>query len=449
MGGAAGAKKTGVPTQVLWMYLVVFLDITGIALVVPLIPSLAKQMGMSNTAYGLVTSFYGLAQILSCPLMGALSDVRGRKIVFLVSLVGAAIAYALFGISARISSVVLLCMSRILVGIVKQTMTISTAFVTDYSTAEERTPALAYLYAITNIAFMLGAASGGILSSVLGSVIIPAFGSAVLYVIAFILCFCCIDDTGGSLGKKQVCPALAMMGKKPEQFKNKDAPHPIPEFKGSVIGTITTEFKGLLKDMANNRRVRHAALASFLSTFATIITQSSQAMVTQTQFGLSVKHNGYLISYSSLVSAFVSYLIIPRLEIWLKRRQLPGTAILAAAALTAGLGLLLQASTRSVRTLMVWMLFSEAGRSLFLVYLNAMFTCLYEAEIGAAQGIFSNIESVCRVLGPALSGILLDLGGSGMPWTVAGALNICLAIYAYLTFQVKEATSKATPKKDL
>eukprot|EP01062_Namystynia_karyoxenos_P069779 TRINITY_DN65238_c0_g1_i1.p1 TRINITY_DN65238_c0_g1~~TRINITY_DN65238_c0_g1_i1.p1 ORF type:complete len:484 (+),score=169.53 TRINITY_DN65238_c0_g1_i1:88-1452(+) len=432
----------GVPRQVVWMYVVVFLDITGIAIVVPLIPAIARELDMSYTTYGLIASVYGVAQVLSNPVMGALSDVRGRKQVFLISIAGAAVSYGMFGLSSRLASVGLLTASRICVGLVKQTMTIATAFVTDYTEPQERTPALAYLHAVSNLAFIVGAATGGALSSALGSVERAGYVSVGVYAVAFVVCLLFVDDKGSSLGNKQVCPALAALGQSPDEYKNKEAPHPVPGGEAAaalqkgapVLTTMRTEFKGLLRDMSGNLRVRQALIASFLNTFSLLITQTSFSIVTQKRFDLNVKQNSYLISYASLVNAAVLFFVTPRLEQWLKKRNLDGTAVFAFSALLAGVARVLEARASTMHLLMGCMFFSALGNSLFSVYLGAMFTRLYEAEIGAAQGLFGNVESFCRVVAPALSGVLLDSGGVRMPWTVAGALNIVLAAYAYAAF---------------
>eukprot|EP01064_Diplonema_japonicum_P003206 TRINITY_DN1209_c1_g2_i1.p1 TRINITY_DN1209_c1_g2~~TRINITY_DN1209_c1_g2_i1.p1 ORF type:complete len:459 (+),score=63.63 TRINITY_DN1209_c1_g2_i1:35-1378(+) len=432
--------------QLRWMNTVVFLDILGIAMVVPLLPIIGREMGLSHTTYGFVGSLYGIAQIFSGPVMGAISDVKGRKSVFLLSLMGAFLAYAMLGYGATVQSIVLLSISRVIVGLVKQTMTIATAFVTDETTTETRTNSLATLFSITNIAFIIGAPVGGILST--KSILYPVACSSVCYITGFLLCYFKIEDKGGSLGTKQVCPSLAARGLSPSEYSNKKAPHAIPDQDQPtearpIFSTILTEFKGLWEDMWKNVLMKKIAVASFLSTLSVVIVQTSFTMVTKERFSLTSKESSYLVSYQAGMNSFVLFFLSGKIEKFLKSRKVPLSTVFPVAALMSGASLVLQARCHSLKPLCGIMVLGALGDALFKVNLSALFTKLYEAEIGAAQGLFGNIEAICRVIAPAVSGLLLDTGGLSMPWTFAGALNIILAAYC------TSALSRADDEDDL
>ena len=81
----------------LTIYLTVILDMAGIGLVLPVLPDLfgAQQPGTgTGMAYGLFLSLYALMQFLCAPLLGGWSDRIGRKPVLTISLIGAALNYA-------------------------------------------------------------------------------------------------------------------------------------------------------------------------------------------------------------------------------------------------------------------------------------------------------------------------------------------------------------------
>eukprot|EP01059_Diplonema_ambulator_P005486 TRINITY_DN1521_c0_g2_i1.p1 TRINITY_DN1521_c0_g2~~TRINITY_DN1521_c0_g2_i1.p1 ORF type:complete len:448 (+),score=164.52 TRINITY_DN1521_c0_g2_i1:66-1409(+) len=432
--------------QLRWMNTVVFLDIMGIAMVVPLLPIIGKEMGLSHTVYGLIGSLYGVAQIFSGPVMGALSDVNGRKGVFLISLVGAFLAYSILGAAAMWKSALLLGVSRIAIGLVKQTMTIATAFVTDETTAEDRTKSLATLFSITNIGFILGAPIGGILSH--KNILFPVVSSTFCYLAAFVICYSKIEDKGGSLGTKQVCPSLAAKGISFSSYKNKKAPHALPAQDGNdaprpVLSTVVTEFKGLWEDMRRNADVKNIAVASFLSTLGLVVVQTSFTMVTKERFNLQARESSYLVSYQAGMNSFILFFLAGKIESFFKSRQVSISKIFPYSALLSGVSLILQARTHSIKPLLLLMAVGALGDALFKVYLSAQFTKLYEAEIGAAAGLFGNIEAICRVIAPALAGLLLDSGGLALPWTFAGALNIILAGFcsSSLVFSDDEAAA--------
>ena len=426
------------PSQITWMSLVVFVDIVGIALVAPLLPMIAKDIGLSHTMFGIIGSFYGVAQIFSGPVMGGISDVSGRKVVFLISLAGAALAYLGLAAATVYQSMVLMACSRITVGLVKQTMTIATAFITDETTPTERTRALATLFSVMNIGFIIGAAVGGILSSKIG-LVAPVGLSMAMYIIAFVICLFKIDDKGGSLGTKQVCPTLAAKGIAFSEYSNKEAPHALPEAerkndKRAILSQVWEEFLGVGEDMWKNELVRKIGISSFLSTLSLVTVQTSFTMVMQKKFDLTGKENGYLIGYTSTVNTMVLMLLSERLERKLQSMRLGHGFVFPATAVLSGLSLLLQARSKSLSFVMMLMVVGSIGESLFKVYISSLFTKLYKAEIGAAQGILGNIEALCRIIAPFLSGILLDFGGISMPWTFAGCLHIILFTYTITSF---------------
>merc|ERR1712146_54382 len=120
----------------LWIKLIVFFDFFGVGLLTPILPSYLKSAGLSTSEAAGLSSFYYLAQLFGGVLFGWLSDQYfTRKQVLILSLIGSALAYLLFGLSKH---TVLLIFSRILVGTVKHTMTICTALMSDMAVSDEK-----------------------------------------------------------------------------------------------------------------------------------------------------------------------------------------------------------------------------------------------------------------------------------------------------------------------
>lgn len=70
------------------LYLMVFLDILGVGLIIPVVTAIPKALQMDHVTQGLINSVYFLLQFLFNPVMGRLSDFYGRKKMFLVSIAG-------------------------------------------------------------------------------------------------------------------------------------------------------------------------------------------------------------------------------------------------------------------------------------------------------------------------------------------------------------------------
>ncbi|MGH6885033.1 MAG: MFS transporter, partial [Geminicoccales bacterium] len=145
--------------QLLVLFVTAFVDMVGLAMIVPLLPFYATEFGASATVVGVLVSAFSVAQLLVAPAWGRFSDHYGRRPAILAGLVVTAGAYAIFGFA---ESVLALLVCRIVQGLGGGTIGVVQAYVADASSPAERTKSLGWLSAVTS----------------LGAVVGPAFGSA-------------------------------------------------------------------------------------------------------------------------------------------------------------------------------------------------------------------------------------------------------------------------------
>ena len=69
-------------------YFSCFVDLAGVSIILPIIPFLVLDFGGDPSQYGFIVAAYALAQMISVPISGRLSDMYGRKTLLLVSLLG-------------------------------------------------------------------------------------------------------------------------------------------------------------------------------------------------------------------------------------------------------------------------------------------------------------------------------------------------------------------------
>lgn len=101
--------------------IVTFIDAFGVALVITLIPFFTKELGVDAFGFGVITSLYGLCQIVGGCIIGYLSKFHiSRKTILFVSAFGSAISYSLLLIRNNLYTLVA---SRLIVGFIKQTTT--------------------------------------------------------------------------------------------------------------------------------------------------------------------------------------------------------------------------------------------------------------------------------------------------------------------------------------
>src|SRR6266851_624764 len=59
------------------IFLIVVVDVLGLAIILPLLPFYAEKLGASPTTVGLLVSTYAACQLIAGPLLGRMSDQVG------------------------------------------------------------------------------------------------------------------------------------------------------------------------------------------------------------------------------------------------------------------------------------------------------------------------------------------------------------------------------------
>ena len=131
------------------IFLIVFVDLLGFGIILPLLPYIAEQYHASPFTTGLLGATYSLFQLLSGPILGRLSDRYGRKKLLALSQAGSALGYLILGLS---NSLPLLFMARIIDGVTGGNISIAQAFIADITTKENRAKGMG----IIGAAFGLG-----------------------------------------------------------------------------------------------------------------------------------------------------------------------------------------------------------------------------------------------------------------------------------------------------
>jgi len=149
-----------------FILITVFVDMLGIGLMLPVLPALVGELAgspdLQSYWYGALMMTFGLAQFLSMPLLGALSDRFGRRPVLLLSIFGLGFAYV---VSATTQSLWILLLSRIVSGATSASFTVANAYVADITTPAERSKGFGAIGAAFGLGFIVGPALGGILAT--------------------------------------------------------------------------------------------------------------------------------------------------------------------------------------------------------------------------------------------------------------------------------------------
>lgn len=163
--------------SLLFIFITIFIDITGLGIIIPVIPALITELingSISEAAKysGWLMFSYATLQFLFAPFLGGLSDQYGRRPVILLSLFGFGINYLVLALAPNI---IWLFLGRIFQGIMGASLTTASAYIADISTPEKKAQNFGLIGAAFGLGFILGPVIGGYLGQ---------FGSRVPFIAA-------------------------------------------------------------------------------------------------------------------------------------------------------------------------------------------------------------------------------------------------------------------------
>ena len=168
----------------------VFLDLLGIGLIFPIGPFFASTFGASAFDVGLLFTLFSVAQFLTSPMLGALSDRYGRRPVLLIGIAGEAVGYFLFGTA---TSLAMLYVSRVVAGASSGNIGAAQAYIADISSLRQRTHSFALLGAAVSVGFLFGPALGGFLGQY--DLRLPVYAATALVVVNWITVFLWLPES--------------------------------------------------------------------------------------------------------------------------------------------------------------------------------------------------------------------------------------------------------------
>jgi len=180
---------------------VCFVDMLGLMLVAPLMAFYAKRMNAADWMVGPLIASFAVAQLVSSPVWGKVSDRYGRRPAMLIGLAGSAVAYAIFGYA---TSLWMLFASRLVQGLGGGTTGVAQAYVADTMAPAERAKALGWISAATSAGVMIGPVIGSVARS---------FGTEVPGTVAAALMLICVAFAWKWLPESRVAHTHSPSGK--------------------------------------------------------------------------------------------------------------------------------------------------------------------------------------------------------------------------------------------
>jgi len=382
--------------RLLVIFIVVFIDLLGFGLILPLLPFYAETFDASNTLIGLLVASYAGAQLIGAPLLGRLSDRYGRRPVLLVSILGTALGFVMLGMAG---SLWMLFLARIVDGLTGGNISVARAYITDITDEDNRARGLGLIGAAFGLGFVIGPAMGGLLSSG-EQYALPAFAAAGLAGFNLVLAYIWLPESLDAQRRRELA---AHQG----------------------TDSWLTTFQRVLRRPQIGPLLRMA----FVFNLAYVTFTGIFSLHAKEHLELASDETGYLLAYVGLLAAFVQGGVVGRLASRYQDRQLISVS---AALMTVSLaGWAFAPGIFVSLVVLVPLAFSIGVLSTMLQ--SVLTKAVPVDDVGSIMGLFTAIGSITRVIGPAAGGVLFDLVGSWAPGLFGAGL---MAWFVYCAWRV-------------
>ncbi|MGQ0619132.1 MAG: MFS transporter [Panacagrimonas sp.] len=141
--------------------LIVFVDVLGFTVIIPLLPFYAQHYGATPLLIGALFSVYAVCSLVAAPLLGRWSDRYGRKRILLVSQFGSLLGFIMLALAP---SLMWLFLARALDGLTAGNVATARAYISDVTAPKDRAAAFGVIAAAFGFGFLVGPAGAGLLA---------------------------------------------------------------------------------------------------------------------------------------------------------------------------------------------------------------------------------------------------------------------------------------------
>ena len=403
--GPTLAARLGVNRPMALILFTIFLDLLGVGLIFPIGPFYASAFGATAFDVGLLFTSFSVAQFLTIPILGALSDRYGRRPVLLVCIAGEAIGYVIFGVA---NSLGVLYLSRLVAGASSGNIGAAQAYLADITSPRERTHAFGLLGAAVSVGFLFGPALGGFLGQV--DLRLPAFVAAGLVVLNWL-------------------SALVWL---PESLP------PERRSRRSLWGSLNPF--GVLVTLMRRPSLRAPLVVTFLCNFAFSGYIATFALFASARFGWGPQDVSIVLVIQSLLSTLVQTLAVRRLSL-----AFADTTLVVIGVMANLLGFMVIALTPSPVLLYVGSAPLQAlGSALWRPSLSALITKLVSnREQGLANGGTQASAALATIISPLGAGAAFEQIGPAAPFVGGAVMFACAGMTVAASMRCSHSTRSA------
>lgn len=368
----------------------------GYGIMLPLLPFFVRAQDGGAAIAGGLMSMYSAIQLVSGPILGALSDRYGRKPILLLCLFGTATSYLLLGLA---NSLVVIFIAVFLDGLTGSNLTLAHAYVADSTTAENRARGINYSQLAFGLGIMAGPLLGGLLSG---------YGLSVPALAASFLTF-----ANAAFGFFFLPESLS-----PERRETK----PI-----SQAFAWTGQFTSIFRQ----KNIQRFLVVLFLLNLAFAGLQTNFPLFSNARFGWTPAQNSYFYLYVGLCGVIVQGVLYARLQASFGESRL----------IPAGLAFMVIGLAGMAFVPAAWMIFPAVaivalGTGISIPSLTALVSLrVPENEQGRLMGGNQTLLALTNIFGPTIAGISFDVVAVSAPYWLGSMFSAFALVVAIMSLR--------------
>lgn len=370
----------------------------------PVTPTLINTVGLPTYMFGVLYSTMAIAQFVMSPIWGSISDVKGRKKLLILGVIGYGISQLGFGLS---ENAIIILLFRFLAGAMSiGFITVTIAYVSDVSTKEERIKYMAYHTATMSIASSVGALLGGFIGSLAGYKM-AFFIQFVLSIIVAGIIFIVIDETVKKDSSKKLNIYL-------DHLK---------------LTKRSIDFKSSIGIMMIVMALISITVTSYNSTINYYI---------ESVLNMPPSINGLVMAAAGIIALIMNLFVNPYLG--KKFEEIKTIKIIL---VISGISIIFASISSNIIIALLLLIIFVASSAMVTPMQQSIVSKLAKDNYGEVMGIQGSFKALGMVVGSLMSGFIFDYGNK-LPFILGG---IC-CILAFIVLSSLNSRSKDIIKSD-
>lgn len=366
--GPARAKN-GLDKRLYIVFLIIFTEVSGFILVMPIFPFLGLELGLNEFEIGLIGSIFSVCQLFASPITGKLSDRYGRKPILLLSQTSTFVGFLLLGFA---DNVLVLILARLIDGLLGSNMTVAQAVISDLTDEDNRTKAYSYSTGVFGAGLIVGPAIASILVQINYS--IPMFFAAGISMLSIILVIFLLPETNPnktdelSLKMKDIVPVRSM--------------------------------KKFIETPPTNRLL----ITFFLYTFGFMLCVNNLTLYTIAKFGVSAQQSALYRTVSGIFRVLLQTFLVDRLIKWKGEQSILRTGIIA----LIGVMISMMLSPNWLWIFLPMAVLSYGGGVSRPILTSQLTKSVNHKEYATVLGVSNSLNSIAQILSPIIGGAIIS-----------------------------------------